>query len=608
MNKFKLQPVPFHQVKIDDRFWSPRFEAHRQKTIPVCLEKCEETGRISNFAKAAGLLPGEFEGTFFNDSDVYKVLEGIAYSLALQPDPALELVADGIIAKIAAAQQPDGYLMTYYTLNPDKQRWTDMSMHETYCAGHLIEAAVAYKNATGKLALLQVAVRLADYLDDKFGPEKDHWVPGHQEIELALFKLYHETGEERYLRLAMFFLEERGHGYGKGEYWDADWAGAAYCQDDIPMRDISRVTGHAVRAMYYYTGMADAAADCGDEGLANALDRVWDHVCGKNMYITGAIGPSSRNEGFTEDYDLQNAKSYCETCASVGMVYWNHRMNLQKGNARYVDVLERAMYNGALSGVSLDGSLFYYSNPLSSDGTRNRKEWFDCSCCPTQIARFLPSIGGYVFCTSEDGLYVNLYLSCQASMTAGSAAISADMKTDYPWEGRVTLTLSEVSGKLPKIALRKPEWCRSCSVTINGNPAAAELINGYLVLNGGFASGDVIILDLDMPVETMFAHPLVKENIGSVALQRGPLVYCAEAFDNPCFDGLSIGGDSAFLAAYSPALLGGVVQLTDLSTGAILIPYYCINNRGPSPMNVWLKWRGEGEPLYSVRKSSEQKD
>ncbi len=629
----KLNHVPFTQVTIEDAFWAPRVRAHKQAALKACIEKCEETGRISNFEKAAGLLEGGFQGIYFDDSDVYKVLEGIAYSLMSIPDPELERKADEIIDKIAAAQEKDGYLMAYFTIKerernaaakpepngdnggdnnagnhsgqwPD-QKWTDMAMHEMYCAGHLIEAAVAYKQATGKRKLLDVACRLVDHIESLFGPGKRHWVEGHQEIELALIKLYHETGEERYWKLAQWLIEERGHGHGAGYIWDnKDW-GPAYCQDDKPVRELTGVSGHAVRAMYYYAAVADVAALTGDQGYLAALDRLWDSVVNRNMYITGGIGPSKHNEGFTEDYDMPNDTAYCETCASIGMVLWNHRMNLLHGDGKYADVVERAMYNGVLAGVSLTGDKFFYVNPLSSDGSHHRVAWFDCSCCPTNIARFIPSIGSYVYAADDQGVNVNLYLAGTGTVAVKEGQVQFRQITHYPWEGSVHITIDPQGVSDFAVRLRYPGWCKCAKLSVNGVPVSEISVEkGYFVLRRQWKAGDAIAIQFDMPVERVYAHPKVKANNGKVALQRGPLVYCLEQTDNP-FDlkTFSLPAETRFITEHKPDLLDGVTVIQGIAeNGGVqftAIPYYAWDNREPGGMEVWLRETRNPLSLYT---------
>ena len=453
-----IEQIDFSHVKINDNFWSPRLSKHVSATLPVCIDQIEnQTGRIRNFENAAK-GEGEHSGIFFDDSDVYKALEGMAYSLINNPDPELEKKADEWIDKFAAAQQPDGYINTFYTLTGLDKRWTNMDKHEMYCAGHMIEAGVAYYQATGKRKLLDVCIRMTDHMMSQFGPGKRHWVPGHEEIELALVKLYQTTQEQKYLDFAYWLLEERGHGHGtmgdEGK-WDP-----VYYQDIVPVRRLTDISGHAVRCMYLYCGMADVAALKNDTGYIAAIDRLWDDVVHRNMYITGGIGSSRDNEGFTEDYDLPNLDAYCETCASVGMVLWNQRMNQLTGDSKYIDILERSLYNGALAGISLGGDRFFYVNPLESKGDHHRQEWYGCACCPSQLSRFLPSIGNYIYASSDDALWVNLYIGNTGQIRIGETDILLTQETDYPWDGSVKLTISTSQPLEKEIRLRIPNWCK----------------------------------------------------------------------------------------------------------------------------------------------------
>lgn len=587
-----IEPVDFSHVKIQDHFWSPRLKKHISATLPVCIDQIEnQTGRIRNFENAAK-GKGEHSGIFFDDSDVYKALEGIAYSLINNPDPELEKKADEWIGKFAAAQQPDGYINTFYTLTGLEKRWTNMDKHEMYCAGHMIEAGVAYYQATGKRKLLDVCIRMADHMTDTFGPDKRHWVPGHEEIELALVKLYGVTGNEKYLDFANWLLEERGHGYGtKGE--EGNWD-PVYYQDDQPVRDMTDIAGHAVRCMYLYCGMADVAAFKKDSGYIAALNRLWDDVVLRNMYITGGIGSSRHNEGFTEDYDLPNLDAYCETCASVGMVFWNHRMNQFTGDSKYVDVLERSMYNGALAGISLPGDRFFYVNPLESKGDHHRQAWYGCACCPSQISRFLPSIGNYIYGTSQDALWINLYIGNSTEIPMDKSSVTVRQETEYPWDGTIKLTLSPTTPVKKEIRMRIPGWCKNYTLTVNGKQTDAPLEKGYAVLKNEWKSGDEIRLDLDMPVEVAAADPRVKQNIGKRAVRRGPLVYCMEETDNKKdFDNCSISRQTTFNSHFDPALLEGVqtIQAVNGDKQINLIPYYSWDNREAGKMKVWIDYK-----------------
>lgn len=585
-----IEQIDFSHVKINDNFWSPRLSKHVSATLPVCIDQIEnQTGRIRNFENAAK-GEGEHSGIFFDDSDVYKALEGMAYSLINNPDPKLEKKADEWIDKFAAAQQPDGYINTFYTLTGLDKRWTNMDKHEMYCAGHMIEAGVAYYQATGKRKLLDVCIRMTDHMMSQFGPGKRHWVPGHEEIELALVKLYQTTQEQKYLDFAYWLLEERGHGHGtmgdEGK-WDP-----VYYQDIVPVRRLTDISGHAVRCMYLYCGMADVAALKNDTGYIAAIDRLWDDVVHRNMYITGGIGSSRDNEGFTEDYDLPNLDAYCETCASVGMVLWNQRMNQLTGDSKYIDILERSLYNGALAGISLGGDRFFYVNPLESKGDHHRQEWYGCACCPSQLSRFLPSIGNYIYASSDDALWVNLYIGNTGQIRIGETDILLTQETDYPWDGSVKLTISTSQPLEKEIRLRIPNWCKTYDLSINGKRINVSEKKGYAVIKD-WKSQDVIALDMDMPVEIVAADPHVKENFGKRAIQRGPLVYCMEEIDNPeYFDQIQLSPSTTFQTAFVSDILNGIktIKTNGRAQSATFIPYYAWDNRKAGKMRVWIPY------------------
>ena len=585
-----IEQIDFSHVKINDNFWSPRLSKHVSATLPVCIDQIEnQTGRIRNFENAAK-GEGEHSGIFFDDSDVYKALEGMAYSLINNPDPELEKKADEWIDKFAAAQQPDGYINTFYTLTGLDKRWTNMDKHEMYCAGHMIEAGVAYYQATGKRKLLDVCIRMTDHMMSQFGPGKRHWVPGHEEIELALVKLYQTTQEQKYLDFAYWLLEERGHGHGtmgdEGK-WDP-----VYYQDIVPVRRLTDISGHAVRCMYLYCGMADVAALKNDTGYIAAIDRLWDDVVHRNMYITGGIGSSRDNEGFTEDYDLPNLDAYCETCASVGMVLWNQRMNQLTGDSKYIDILERSLYNGALAGISLGGDRFFYVNPLESKGDHHRQEWYGCACCPSQLSRFLPSIGNYIYASSDDALWVNLYIGNTGQIRIGETDILLTQETDYPWDGSVKLTISTSQPLEKEIRLRIPNWCKTYDLSINGKRINVSEKKGYAVIKD-WKSQDVIALDMDMPVEIVAADPHVKENFGKRAIQRGPLVYCLEEIDNPeYFDQIQLSPSTTFQTAFVSDILNGIktIKTNGRAQSATFIPYYAWDNRKAGKMRVWIPY------------------
>jgi len=602
---WKLSAVPFTDVRIEDEFWAPRLRTTREKTLPHNLMWCEKTGRISNFAKAGGMMKGKFRGIYFNDSDVYKVLEGASYVLATHPDRKLEKQVDEIIEKIASAQQDDGYLNTYYTLVEPENRWTNLrDKHELYCAGHLFEAAVAHYRATGKRTLLSVACKFADLIDSVFGPDKRSGVPGHEEIELALVKLYGVTGEKRYLELAQFFLDERGRGRNRELYGD-------YCQDHKPIREQAEICGHAVRAMYLYSGVADIAGITGDKGYISAMERIWEDVVHRKMYITGGIGPSASNEGFTVAYDLPNENAYAETCASIGMVLWNHRLNLLHADGRFADIVERVLYNGLLSGISLDGEKFFYVNPLASRGKHHRKPWYGCACCPTNMVRFLPTVGGYVYAHSTDGIYVNLYVASSVKVPLECTVVKLTQDTQYPWDGNVRIAVEPASAATFEIFLRIPGWCKEAQLRVNGRPVSNfEVDKGYARIRREWHPGDTIELELAMPIQRMKAHPNVTADVGRVALQRGPIVYCLEAVDNGgTVLQLSLPRDTELIAEHRRALLAGVTVImgSALAPSAeswdgllyrpvaepkrvrfVAVPYYSWDNRAPGEMIVWL--------------------
>ncbi|GEO11578.1 glycoside hydrolase family 127 protein [Segetibacter aerophilus] len=618
----QYQNIKFSQVEINDKFWRPKIEKISTVTIPVCIDQTEvKTPRIRNFEIAAGKRKGKFEGIFYDASDVFKALEAIAYSLKNHPDPILEKKADDWIDLIAGAQQKDGYINTYYTLQFPEKRWTDMSMHEDYNGGHLIEAAVAYFDATGKRKLLDVAIKFADHFASLFGPAKQHWVTGHQELELALVKLFVTTKNDKYLKLADWLLSERGHKNAKGYTW-TDWKDTAYAQDIKPVKEQKEITGHAVRAMYMYTGAADVAALTGDKGYVKAMEDVWEDVVYRNMYITGGIGSAGRNEGFSTDYDLPNESAYCETCASVGMVLWNQRMGMLTGDSKYIDVLERSLYNGALDGISLEGSQFFYGNPLASIGRNARRDWFGTACCPANIARLIASLGNYIYGSNNNEVYVNLFVGSKTSIPIGKQQVPVVMKTNYPWDGNVQLTLSPVKKTNFNLHIRIPGWANGeavpgglyrfadTSVTpfivkLNGKEVPYKREKGYIVLQKEWKQGDVVELTLPMDIKRVISRPEVTENVERVALQRGPLVYCIESTDNngkawnlilPANTNLTA-VEKTVLSEPVISIQGPTPQLTVSSDGTnittenkqmVAIPYYTWANRQKSEMQVWL--------------------
>lgn len=587
----RLWVVPFTAVKVQDDFWAARIETNRKRSLPHNFQWCEKTGRFSNFAKAAGLVDGQFEGIYFNDSDVYKVLQGASCSLADQPDDKLDQMTDAVIAKIAAAQHENGYLNTYYTLVEPDKKWTDCAVrHELYCAGHLIEAGVDHWRATGKRTLLDVAIRFADRIDDIFGPEARYDVPGHEEIELALVKLYEATGESRYLDLARFFLEIRGDDSQRKLY-------GPYCQDHKPIREQDEIVGHAVRAMYLYSGVADVAAYTGDQGMVDAMHRLWNDVARQKMYLTGGVGARHRGESFGDDYELPNEAAYAETCAAIGLALWSHRLNLLHGDAQYADVLERAMYNGILAGVSLDGTRFFYVNPLASTGRHHRQPFFGCACCPTNVVRFMPSVPGYVYAESDEAVYVNLYVASTAKLSVGPTPLRLVTTTRYPWEGRVAITLEPKAPAEFALCLRVPSWCEGATFRLNGTPLNPTVASGYARIERRWQPGDQVELDMPLPIRRIEAHPRVEANRGRVALQRGPIVYCFEQVDNPTsVRNLWLPHDPKLRAEWRRDLLGGVMVIRGVARDGhaiTAVPYYAWNHREPGEMIVWVRQDGK---------------
>ncbi len=610
-----LDPVPFQEVAILDRFWRARIETNRLATVAANLAQCEATGRIRNFAVCGGLEEGEHEGYLYNDSDVYKVLEGVAYTLAVHPDPELEARADGIIAKIAAAQQDDGYINTYWTLVEPGKRFTNMAHgHELYCGGHLIEAGVAYAQATGKSALLDVGRRFADHVGTVFGPGKRLDPCGHQELELALMKLARLTGEKRYAELAEFFLRARGDPRRTDRY-------GAYSQDDVPALEQREVSGHAVRAMYMYCGMADVAREGGGPEWLATLTRLWHDVVERKMYVTGGIGNSAHNEGFTTPYELPNDTAYCETCASVGMALWNHRMLLLTRDARYADVLERELYNNILAGVSLTGDRFFYDNPLASDGSHHRVPWFDCSCCPTNIVRTIPAIGDRIWAHDEDEIYVLSYVSSRTEIQLADGKVSIAQESDYPWDGRLHLSIDPEHAQEFTLHVRQPDWCREwIHVTIdnggNRNGGAGSLDATYDLQQDGewgawlpgvrwtWEPGTEVVLEFPMRPRRVYADPQVAADRGRVCLMRGPIVYALEGCDNGgSVTDLVLPTDAEIWTGRSadPELEGvAILRANGLRkrragdsvvfepTVLTAVPYALWDNRAPGPMEVWI--------------------
>lgn len=572
-----LQEIPFTAVALRPGFWLERLSQMADITAPLCLDRCEETGRLANFRRAAGWETGPFQGIFYNDSDVYKVLEGIAYILAQRPDAALEKRGQAVVDSIIAAAEPDGYIFTSHTLGDTPERWVDMRRHEAYCLGHMVEAAVAWSRVTGQSAWLEMAERAVQQMMHTFGPDKAPWVTGHEELELALVKLSRQTGKRCYLAYAQWLLEQRGQGHFSYPGAVDSFFSPVYLQDDRPVRELCRVTGHAVRAMYLYCGMADVAGETGDGAMFSALESLWNHVVPANLYITGGIGQEAAHEGFTEDWSLPNLTAYCETCAAIGMALWNQRMYLATGEAKYADLVERELYNGILAGISREGDRFFYVNPLSSVGNHHRSPWFGTSCCPTNLIRFLPSVSGYTAALREGALEIVQYGSC--SIQAGG--YTAEMDTAYPYDGsiRIRLTACPAEGCL---RLRIPSWCRDWACSREGS-----LKEGFLSLS--VHPGDSLTLKLSMEPRILSADPRIREDAGRAAVARGPLVYCAEETDNPGFVREYFPAECDLPKA-PPSLRRDDDGITRICVGKrVLTPYYDWDNRSPGAMAVWLK-------------------
>ena len=613
---YQVEPVDIQHVKVTDKFWLPIIKRVQEKTIEYAIAKCEEEGRFDNFLIAGRQMEGEVKGAMpFDDTDVYKIIEGASNSLISAPNKELETVLDSLVSIIKVGQEPDGYLTTWRTINPAKPpaswvktekgvRWDGLFMsHELYNAGHLYEAAAVHYKATGKRNFLDIALKNADLMVKTFGEgdSKIGAVPGHQIIETGLIKLYQITGKEDYLRLAKYFLDNRGN----PEHHELF---GSYSQDHIPVVQQDEVVGHAVRAMYMYAAMTDIAAIQNDSLYEAALDKLWNNMVGKKMYITGGIGAKHDGEQFGDNYELPNLTAYSETCAAIGSVYWNHKLHQLTGDVKYLDVLERTLYNGLISGLSLDGTNFFYPNALESDGVYKsnrgsctRQSWFDCSCCPTNVIRFIPSMPGLIYSKANTTLYVNLYASSHADIDLNGQEVKVTQETSYPWDGTVNMTVdanSEITVKF-----RVPGWSRNevlpsdlyayadiskaqPTIFINGEKINASFNDGYFEIKRKWSSDDNIVLNFPMEVRTVKANDKVEEDRGKLSLEYGPLVYAVEEIDNPRFDKISVARSDKFTIQKEP-ILGGVNTLTHEKFKAI--PYYTWSNRGIGKMKVWIE-------------------
>jgi len=619
---YPIQAIPLTQVSIQDKFWQPRIETAIKITIPYDFKKCEETGRIDNFSKAGGLMDGPHEGIFYNDSDVFKVVEGAAYALQVAPNSELEAYVDALIEKFAAAQEDDGYLYTARTIDPanppercGRERWSNLIVnHELYNVGHMYEAAVAYFQATGKRRFLELALRNADLIEAVFGSGKRRDVPGHQEIELALVRLYRVTRDEKYLRLAKFFLDERGQANERELYGD-------YCQDHLPVIQQTEAVGHAVRAAYMYASMADIAAATADADYVAAVQNIWDNVVSKKLALTGGIGARRHGEAFGADYELPALTGYNETCAAQANILWNHRLFLLTGEAKYIDILERSLYNGFLAGIGLDGKSFFYVNPLASDGhyrfnrdgAMTRQPWFQTSCCPTNIVRLLPSLSGYIYAVRGQDLYVNLYIASQGRVRLGESEITLIQSTDYPWDGTVQLDVSVPQPKTFTLKLRIPSFAQNqplpsdlyryaetaaepVRLAVDGEELPLHIDQGYVSISRRWSDSARITLELPMPVRRVLAHTEVEHLRGKVALERGPIVYAIEAADNDAdVLELALADSSQLETKHQPTPLqeltviqGAALDAAGNSSSLTAIPYYVWGHRETGAMTVWL--------------------
>jgi hypothetical protein len=601
-----LKSVPISSVRLTDSFWGKRVNLMGEVTLPLQYQILEDTQRINNFRMASRKLSGEFVGFFFNDSDVYKWIEAVSYFLASNKNEKLDKLLDNVIEEIRLAQDEDGYLDTYFTFSRKQDRWTNLKdMHELYCAGHLIQSAIAHHRATGKTNFLNIAIKLADHIARVFGPDKREGTPGHPEIEMALIELYRETNDKKYLDLAKFFIDERGKGV---------IGGSSYHIDHKPFRELDEIVGHAVRSLYLNSGATDLYMETGDKTLLDALERLWNNLVDKKMYVTGGAGARKEGEAFGENYELPNETAYAETCATIANFMWNYRMLLVSGESRFADIMELCLYNGILSGISIDGKEYFYVNPLADRGAHRRQRWFACACCPPNIARTITSIPGYMYSTSSEGIWVNLYASNTSEFDINGSKVVLEERTDYPWNGLVEFKINTDSQFT--IFLRKPVWSREFSISINGEEIEPTLEKGYILINRKWQRGDTVTLNLSMEPELLESHPNIKDNVGRVAIRRGPIIYCVEGADNPWGDvwNLEIPKDVKLNQEYKD-ILGGVVVIKGKGylnnpeswKGLYLpgddasrlkkeveftaIPYYSWANRTPGPMEIWIKTR-----------------
>ncbi|WP_369752722.1 glycoside hydrolase family 127 protein [Flavobacterium sp. WC2409] len=619
---YSITPVNIQNVKLTDNFWLPIIKKVQEKTIEYAIQKCEEEGRMDNFLIAGGIMKGEVKGQMpFDDTDVYKIIEGASNTLISEPNPKLSKLLDSLIGIIKVGQEKDGYLTTWRTINPAKppatwvpviegKRWESLQIsHELYNSGHMFEAAVVHYEATGKRNFLDIAIKNADLLVKTFGDNTNqvHGVPGHQIVETGLVKLYQITKNKAYFNLAKYFLDNRGNPKNHALY-------GAYSQDDIPVIQQKEAVGHAVRAVYMYAGMTDIAAIENDKEYLNAVNALWTNMVNKKMYITGGIGAIHDGEAFGANYELPNLTAYNETCAAIGDVYWNHRLHNLTGSSDYYNVIERTLYNGLISGISLDGKQFFYPNALESDGVYKnnrgsctRQSWFDCSCCPTNLIRFIPSIPGLIYSSSKEVLYVNLYASNNAKITLDKTELEIAQQTNYPWDGKVAVTVSPKKESEFTIKLRIPGWATNqvlpgdlysyknvssakTTVSINGKPINYQVDKGYITITRKWKKGEKITLNFPMEVKEVVTNSKVESNIGKVALEYGPIVYAIEEIDNAtAFDKITVDANDSFKVQKENNLLDGVNTIQNKKLKAI--PYYSWSNRGVGKMKVWIDYK-----------------
>lgn len=645
---YAIQSVPFTQIKLTDNFWLPRIITNRNVTIPASFERCESTGRIKNFIMAAQ-KKGKFGTKYpFDDTDVYKTIEGASYSLAVYPDAKLEAYLDTLITIIGNAQEPDGYLYTARTIDPTavhawsgKERWEkerELS-HELYNAGHLYEAAVAHFMATKKRSLLTIALKNADLVCSVFGPTKKHVAPGHEIVEMGLVKLYRVTGKKEYLSTAKFFIEERGHYTGYDPKSKDVWKNGAYWQDNIPVVQQDEAEGHAVRAGYLYSAIADVAALTGDDSLITAIDKIWSNMVEKKMYVQGSVGAIGNGERYGNNYELPNATAYNETCAAISDVYWNYRMFLLHGDSKYIDVLEKTLYNGLISGIGLDGKSFFYTNAMQvtnnfkhADIEYTRSGWFECSCCPTNLVRLIPSIPGYMYAQKGDNIFVNFFINGSADLTVKNTAVQLLQQNNYPWNGGLSFTVNPAKNISFGLLIRVPGWAQNkavpsnlyrftvneenrINIKVNGEIIDYHMQNGYAMINRVWKKNDKVEMDLPMEVQRVVANEKLVDDIGKVALQRGPIIYCAEWVDNNGkTDNLLMPSTTQFTTEFRPDLLNGVMILKAEVPAVVIdngssistikqkftaIPYYSWANRGQGEMMVWFPTTIKGIELLA---------